>query len=525
MKLIGDKNDPFATLHFGNDKWLGGVAPQTDTLWESGSNVIWEILDVNDPVWQIPVTKEELANIPLQVEVRDANHLSPNILIGAAEMPLTQLLSRGVNGGVVELHGTLYGASKKRKVAGKTKISVFLVPYSPHQTVNKTIPCERDSGDKDFKHATLCVKKIETRDLINVDTFLGLGNKSIEEAKRVRNKRFIDSREVVIRSKIFDRYNERLLSTVCICNISILVFVFLYQMSLFPAGYLEKYFHLGIIGLSLCLCTSLFICIFYPHRLLSCIMGWMFRTKFQLKYKDSGTYRAHFGWISYRGFLDRNEWCIHHILWYNPDNYMKTPYMMYIREVIVTFDVTTVYQMLTLRGPLKIYRIIMDSPEVYVEKEDAGEVINCYAAIGFPNKIGVVKETLESVLKQMKDSLVMKKTDKLSALTRMAEARSITYTYDIDHMIVLNSTVHLLDMINRRHMDTVKNPDVFVKQISIDRDALTASPITSGGPRQPLTDEEVVYAGADAFISTAMANDTTHFMNLISHIIFHSRSK
>lgn len=70
------------------------------------------------------------------------------------------------------------------------------------------------------------------------------------------------------------------------------------------------------------------------HRLVAYLIGFIVRRILRKQFwEDSGTFNIHIGWISYRGFMDRQEVILSNVIWLNPPGYDKTPYLLHIKEV------------------------------------------------------------------------------------------------------------------------------------------------------------------------------------------------
>jgi len=251
-------------------------------------------------------------------------------------------------------------------------------------------------------------------------------------------------------------------------------------------------------------------------------MSLALRSYFQNKYENTDCWDMHFGWVSYRGFLDLNELRFHDIIWRNPSSFIKTPFLMHIKSVTISFDITTVFAAATMSGPLKILNIIIDSPEVYIEKADGGEVLNIFSASGKPNQKGFVKEQMEKLMSKIKMMMTMKSNGKEKEKTHIYHAPKKMITFDIHRLIVFNTTIHLLDMINRKYCDATSNNDIFIKTVIAENEDLTGDPITPGGSRTPFTDTMIINAMAEKMANIAIQTDTTHMAALMGHIIFYS---
>ena len=102
-----------------------------------------------------------------------------------------------------------------------------------------------------------------------------------------------------------------------------------------------------------------------------------------------GQYDIHIGWASYRGFLDKNQVVLSNVVWRNPPQYDKSPYMLRIKELSVSFSIMALYRTIKYGKVLSFDQVIIDSVEVYFEKPTSPEVrssLNFWSAIGVETK-------------------------------------------------------------------------------------------------------------------------------------------
>mmetsp|Transcript_36457 Transcript_36457/g.37134 ORF Transcript_36457/g.37134 Transcript_36457/m.37134 type:complete len:399 (+) Transcript_36457:61-1257(+) len=208
-QLVGDHNDPYASLSLGTDLWESGKCPRTSTLWNSGKRAVWDIGDVNDKHWRIPVTKELLLQEKLSITLTDANTNKPDVQIGVTSLSLGKLAEVGVNGGLVELIGTLTGGSKG-KDRGTVKVSVCLLPITTKKI-----------GNTSFKSAVLGVKSIRATQLANVSKL-----RTSFRKKEKKEPVFTEGLTVLRESVNNDNFNQN----IAIAFLAILCYYILYVL-------------------------------------------------------------------------------------------------------------------------------------------------------------------------------------------------------------------------------------------------------------------------------------------------------
>lgn len=97
-----------------------------------------------------------------------------------------------------------------------------------------------------------------------------------------------------------------------------------------------------LLGKPLSLLQILGACIYFclfAHRLIAYLIGFIARRVLRKQFwNDSGLFNVHIGWISYRGFVDRQQIVLSNVIWLNPPGYENTPYLLHIKEVIIFLD-------------------------------------------------------------------------------------------------------------------------------------------------------------------------------------------
>eukprot|EP01041_Mallomonas_annulata_P002120 gene2120-4143_t len=165
VEMLGGNNDPYAVLSIG--QWRG----RTATIEDGGSDVQWDI-GAGDEKWSVDMSNAEMQSEMLRVVVTDANTMMPDKLIGEGEVSLSEVAHAGLDGGDIPLTVTLL--DKNKKITGIATIFVFLMDIPVVKIpVAKQAPVPKRPAGKPFDKARLCVKRIETKGLKNVEMLGG----------------------------------------------------------------------------------------------------------------------------------------------------------------------------------------------------------------------------------------------------------------------------------------------------------------------------------------------------------------
>ena len=156
------KGDPYVLLSLGN--WEG----HTNSLTDSGSNVMWDFLDMKLVVNVDMLKANDKSKRTIVVAVKDKNSLRKDALIGTGEVDISKAFA--TLGNEVELSVDLL--DEKNKVAGT------LVLYST--VTNGVEPDEKDlKVSPDFEFGTLNIGKIRSFELKNTE-LIGLQDPFVE---------------------------------------------------------------------------------------------------------------------------------------------------------------------------------------------------------------------------------------------------------------------------------------------------------------------------------------------------------
>eukprot|EP00607_Mallomonas_marina_P001870 CAMPEP_0182424068 /NCGR_PEP_ID=MMETSP1167-20130531/10216_1 /TAXON_ID=2988 /ORGANISM="Mallomonas Sp, Strain CCMP3275" /LENGTH=476 /DNA_ID=CAMNT_0024603593 /DNA_START=749 /DNA_END=2179 /DNA_ORIENTATION=+ len=108
-EMFGGKNDPYVKISFVNKQ---GWNPQTATHWDGGNDLHWDLHHHTDD-WTVQVSKEDLTNDMLHVEVFDDNNILSDKCMGDAEVSLQPLADIGPSGKTHFLHVQLLESKNK----------------------------------------------------------------------------------------------------------------------------------------------------------------------------------------------------------------------------------------------------------------------------------------------------------------------------------------------------------------------------------------------------------------------------
>lgn len=105
---------------------------------------------------------------------------------------------------------------------------------------------------------------------------------------------------------------------------------------------------------------------------------------------SGGTFDFDIGWISYRGPFDRNEIVVSNIIFRNPPEYNKTPFLLHVKEVCIAVDMISVFSLITggLKDPLVVDHVVVQGVELFLEKvsDEGASELNLTAALGARNR-------------------------------------------------------------------------------------------------------------------------------------------
>lgn len=138
----------------------------------------------------------------------------------------------------------------------------------------------------------------------------------------------------------------------------------------------------------------LLILLLFSHRLIAYSVCFLIRQVLRslLCAWYEGAFDFDIGWISYRGFFDRNEIVISNIIFRNPPQYSKTPFLLHIKEISVAVDFGSIYGLSVRGDPLVMDHVIVNGLDLQIERVgsefevfDAAS-LNILAAFGIRTK-------------------------------------------------------------------------------------------------------------------------------------------
>eukprot|EP00607_Mallomonas_marina_P010317 CAMPEP_0182419872 /NCGR_PEP_ID=MMETSP1167-20130531/4219_1 /TAXON_ID=2988 /ORGANISM="Mallomonas Sp, Strain CCMP3275" /LENGTH=643 /DNA_ID=CAMNT_0024595011 /DNA_START=13 /DNA_END=1945 /DNA_ORIENTATION=+ len=142
--------------------------PQTLVIENAGSNADWEI-NIGDSAWRVLVSKKELLENKLTVDVYDSNKPAPPALVGSTSLSLTGLVDQGIGGAVQLIMGDLKVPDEPLDSRGRVFIGLYLEPPPMISSVPEKV-------EMDFVMARLCITRIEALGMKNVEKMALFGN-------------------------------------------------------------------------------------------------------------------------------------------------------------------------------------------------------------------------------------------------------------------------------------------------------------------------------------------------------------
>lgn len=243
---------------------------------------------------------------------------------------------------------------------------------------------------------------------------------------------------------------------------------------------------------------------------------------------DNGVFDVHIGWVSYRGFWDHNELTIRHLVWFNHPIFNRTPYLLRIKELTISFDISALISTLRSGSSLKFDHVLVDGVELYFERFD-GQLeadtysMNAFAAMGVKGKesenntlhkmfmfiVGKILEKLAlskkthpstSASEQMLEAKLLEASHAASPIAETGDSskqssngsmsqkgkQSPELTVELNRLMLFDLVVHPLDLLSGEHMQATKGTDICLEQLTMTRKDITGPPTAKGGDRVAL---------------------------------------
>lgn len=305
---------------------------------------------------------------------------------------------------------------------------------------------------------------------------------------------------------------------------------------------------------------TLLICFIFfliGHRVVGYILGLILRVVLRKSFQaaSDGKFEIYIGWVSYRGFLDRNQLVISNIMWLNPPEFRKSPYLLRCRELSVSFNFWDMVDTIRYLKAIKFEEIVIDSLEVYFERvttDSTENSLNIWAAIGVKDKDseksmlrGVIMGIWQAIINRMKkpfsqsegsniDYDLLDGEDTLNEDATVVGDESVTEdepksprslamlkktesgnkktplpTVEFHRLLVVDLRAHPLDLLASKHSSVgyKKSNNIYIKLFYMHRHDVTGKPRRKGGPRVALPADEFGDKFGDAFGAALVSNN------------------
>ena len=223
-------------------------------------------------------------------------------------------------------------------------------------------------------------------------------------------------------------------------------------------------------------------------------------------------------WISVRGVVDRVELVLHDIIWLNHPNFTQSPFLLYAKEIRISFQpIHTLYALRYARG-LKLEEVVIDSLEVYFERADINQEkghLNIFSAIGVQqyDKAGemlrtVVVELIALIEEKLTEKLIKKPIHRM--FSNEAYNKNPPITVELRRAFILDLLVHPLDLLSGSHSETSGVADIRIPLMYLTHKDL------SGKDEEPLPADEFGDKFGDAFGAALVAHNARSITALLA---------
>ena len=266
-------------------------------------------------------------------------------------------------------------------------LAMFFKPSSEFVTHQKILPqssleskeqddnivsctCARnDKTEKKIMLPPVCSKIVT---VLNDQNEKQIRLKKLQEEEKI-NK--IKNNPCLKQSRSYEIQNKILFSIMWLCFLPIARVIQLFIRTIrFAVGELtfDKFlFYVNLPGLKLLvnfLVSIIFISLII-HRLLGCIVGFFVRLGLRKTLKNNGRYDIHIGWISYRGIFDLNQIVIRDLMWRNPPEFKRTPFLIHCKAIAISFNPMDIFRLIVGQSNRIVFdEIVIDSLQVYFER-------------------------------------------------------------------------------------------------------------------------------------------------------------
>lgn len=185
---------------------------------------------------------------------------------------------------------------------------------------------------------------------------------------------------------------------------------------------------------SITILSVLFVLWQTSHRVLGYIAGLglrlFLRWLFKVPLTQTGVFDIHFSWISWRGFLDKNEVVIRHGIFRNPPSFNKTPFLLYVKEITVSFDLFEFIKLCAYGKEIVFDMVLLDNVEIFFERTDPKPVpvkpISCPFSGSKQKSATNINDHEEESIKPAKDSISGNNDSSMSSTKSRSRSLSVT---------------------------------------------------------------------------------------------------
>jgi hypothetical protein len=292
------------------------------------------------------------------------------------------------------------------------------------------------------------------------------------------------------------------------------------------------------------------------HRILGYSLGFLIRRLLRKSFENNGKFDIHFGWVSLRGILDRNQIVIHNVVWRNPPEFKNSPFLLHIKELSVSVDPSDIIS--TIRDPssVKIEEIVIDGVEIFIEKSDSSKIensLNLWSAVGAESK-EKENETFKSIITEIFHKISSKIKEKLKGKafhvktsdnstneevvvvpvditdsdtnsgtkpdldTKSAPPRktgSVPPTVELNRLLVFDLVLHPLDLLGGSHQRPTPGSDITLPLLCLTREDLTGPPAKGDIARTALHAPQFVDRIVDGLVPALLSANTLSIPRLL----------
>ena len=271
--------------------------------------------------------------------------------------------------------------------------------------------------------------------------------------------------------------------------------------------------------------AALIFFVIISHRLLAYISGGILRYILRGDLISAGRWDIHFGWVSYRGFMDRNQLVLHNVIWLNPPSYNKTPFFLHIKEIVVSFSLLDIISFARFFKALRLEMVMVDGVELFIERSATS--LNLWGAIGDDgDNRGFLKKTIQGVFSAFLDNIKSRLNPANLAKMfdfhkRVKEAEQVEFdfpTIELYRFLLFDMILHPLDLLSSKHVKTSSLSDILTPYMFIPHDEMLGKVVTPDGEKkkEPLRGDLFALKFGDAFTSGMLKDNYDNIAILLA---------